>query len=512
MKLPLSISLIERLSVATRPVFDSSGRLKDFAPVENKKDQKPFIVFDTDRASPLGLGVKVGATKKTFIVQRRVGSVVVKTKIGDLRDFKDMKDVREKAKRTVQLIEQQGRNPNAVAREQGKIKTAAKTTVAEAFAIYREHMVNRANKPAKASSLKNFDLACRRLERDGVKLAHRELGTILEAEVVKAFDNLAASPRPPHPLAKNQSKAKKKPGKAVAGENDLIKPRGIRTATEQTFRWATVATAFVIASDQREANLAGRKPSMTHNPFDALKIHKRYRDRETLEKAYKVSKARNPMQLRDGSLARFLDALWERRKVYNNQTAADYLLLTLLWGMRRGEAASLKWRDRITDDEAAICSWVCLKTRLVHLHDTKNRTVHELPLAPAALEMLTKRREAKVVVPKDRRQWVFPARSSKAVQGHYLDSKSILAGIKESGAIAMLRTHDLRRTFATVAEEMTSYAVVKRLLNHRSLTDVTGTAYIEVGDERLLEAMARIERAMLNTAPIVATALLPLPV
>lgn len=94
----------------------------------------------------------------------------------------------------------------------------------------------------------------------------------------------------------------------------------------------------------------------------------------------------------------------------------------------------------------------------------------------------------------------------RAGPGHYLDSKAILQGLKKAGEIEALRPHDLRRTFATVAEEVASYAVVKRLLNHRNSRDVTGH-YTKVDDARLLEEMTRVERVMLGAAPLLLAAL-----
>ena len=66
--------------------------------------------------------------------------------------------------------------------------------------------------------------------------------------------------------------------------------------------------------------------------------------------------------------------------------------------------------------------------------------------------------------------------------------------------IVKLGMHDLRRTFGRVAEELTSYAVVKRLLNHRNTTDPT-ERYAVPDEERIFEALQRIELHMLMTAP-----------
>jgi len=182
----------------------------------------------------------------------------------------------------------------------------------------------------------------------------------------------------------------------------------------------------------------------------------------------------------------------------------------LLWRTRRGEAAPLRWRHRISDRQSKISSWVDLDAGIVNFFDTKNRFNHTLPLAPGARRILVLREEvsraSEASTPGN--EWVFPARSSRARQGHYLDSKAILDGLRKTAQIDELRTHDLRRTFSTVAEEMASYAVLKRLLNHRAIADVTGR-YPKVDPERLLEEVARVERAILESAPILAMALLP---
>ena len=59
--------------------------------------------------------------------------------------------------------------------------------------------------------------------------------------------------------------------------------------------------------------------------------------------------------------------------------------------------------------------------------------------------------------------------------------------------------HDLRRTFATIAESMglSAYAI-KQALNHRtSASDVTA-GYVQVTPERLRDPMQRIETFILS--------------
>ncbi|CCP02119.1 hypothetical protein BN439_1034 [Erwinia amylovora Ea644] len=60
---------------------------------------KPYLITDNHRDSPVGFGVKVSATKKTYIIQRRVSgggrtpsegkspSQVIRATIGNVTDF-----------------------------------------------------------------------------------------------------------------------------------------------------------------------------------------------------------------------------------------------------------------------------------------------------------------------------------------------------------------------------------------------------------------------------------------
>lgn len=487
-KLVLTATMIkEQLSFARIPVIGATGKIVKFAP---NAEQKRYVVFDAHRDAPVGFGVAVNRTNMSYILQRRVGDRVLKATISNCRDL-SLAKAREEAKAALERMRSTGRSPAEV-RELAKDELlVASMTIAECIALYRRHLVERA-KPAKDSSLRGLEQAERRLARSGVDLVNRRVGDLVsEQKILEAFDELARGRRK---LVDGRKRAN---AESKAYDTPTI------TTAELTFRWTSRAVDYCMAKERRIAANAGRAPSLQTNPFYVLRDEGRYRNRDQLEAHYEATSARNPMQLRDGSLGRFLEALWDKRKVENHRTACDYLLLTLLWGTRRGEAAPLRWRHRITKEEASICSWVDLDSGWVSFFDTKNGSTHTLPLAPAARRILVLREEFSR---ESQSPWVFPARSSKAVQGHYLDSKAILQGLKKAGGIEELRTHDLRRTFATVAEEMTSYAVVKRLLNHRNLRDVTGR-YPKVGDARLLEEVVRVERAILSTAPIVSLAL-----
>ena len=492
-KISLTATIVkERLSFNRLPRANEKGQIVDFEP---NGAQKRYVVFDSHGDAPVGFGVAVNRTNMSYILQRRVGDRVLKATIGNVRDM-SLATARQNAQKVLEQMRATKQSP-AQTRQvlDGDIRVA-QMTLGECIALYRTHLVERKTKPAKDSTLRGLAQSERRLGRAGVGLVNRTIGTLVsESAILDAFDALASGRRA---LREGTRRAKTD---SQAFEQPTI------TTAELTFRWATRAVAYCMEREERLAANQKRETSLRRNPFLVLRDEGRFRTKQQLEQHYEDSGARNPMQLRDGSLGRFLDALWQRRKVDNYRTACDYLLLTLLWGTRRGEAAPLRWRHRISERQAKVCSWVDLGSGMVSFFDTKNRFNHSLPLAPAAKRLLTLREEASQA-PTSSVEWVFPARSSRAKQGHYLDSKAILDGLRQSAGISELRTHDLRRTFSTVAEEMASYAVLKRLLNHRALADVTGR-YPKVDEDRLREELARIERAMLASAPVVSLALLP---
>lgn len=154
----------------------------------------------------------------------------------------------------------------------------------------------------------------------------------------------------------------------------------------------------------------------------------------------------------------------------NREVVKDFLLLVLFTGLRRNEAAKLTWNR------------VDLKDKTIVIKDTKNHDDHTLPLTDFLYDLLTNRKaEAKT-------KYVFPNETNT---GYMTDPKKQIANvIKESGV--NFSTHDLRRTFITIAEslDISAYAL-KRLLNHKMTNDVTA-GYIISDVERLRVPMQKI--------------------
>lgn len=161
---------------------------------------------------------------------------------------------------------------------------------------------------------------------------------------------------------------------------------------------------------------------------------------------------------------------YEALKQLTNTTLQDYLLLILFTGLRRQEAAMLKW-DQID-----------LKAKTLTVLDTKNHEPHALPLSGFLFELLQLRKANRT------NEYVF---SGTGVAGHIVEPRKQMSKITLLSSIHFT-VHDLRRTFITIAEslDIPAYAL-KRLLNHKMSNDVTA-GYIVADVERLRKPMQLI--------------------
>lgn len=470
----LTLNLVRvDLNADQKPVTDDKGQIvtdaKGGIVFQPNPSRTTYIVFDDSREAPKGFAVKVGVAGKTFLIQMRNGSRVIKTKIGNIREFNNLKDAYLKGFEIVSEIRETGRNPNTIKRE----KDLADMTLDEIFTEYTAHLETRA-KPATENSLIALKkarqrLACWKLKR---------VSELTSTEILEKF-----------------------------AEMKLKAP----TATEQTFRWASSATSQKIKTMLLEGSKTGVVPHLSVNPFDILVIKKMYRSRNDLENAYRINNTRNPLEL-DGQMGAFINTLWDKRPY--KHTGTDYLLFELLWGCRKSEHRQLQWKELVPKKEIEITSWVDLKEKSVFFHTTKNGSSHLFPIAPMAHRLLTMRQEQLAIEfeskPKSaNRKFVFPAQSKNSKTGQYNSPKEMLESIMRDAGIEKITPHDLRRTFGRVAESLNlPEAVIKNFLNH-SHGDVT-TRYTKPEWKRLSEHMERIEQTILSKAPRVFNALRPL--
>jgi integrase len=151
----------------------------------------------------------------------------------------------------------------------------------------------------------------------------------------------------------------------------------------------------------------------------------------------------------------------------DNTIAADYIRFLLFTGLRRREAAALKWSEIDFGN----------KTFTIPGKRTKNGKSLTLPMSDLVHDLLVARRQ----IGKSGDDFVFFANSRS---GHIEEPKFAFDQIEEATGIKS-SPHDLRRVFATVADscELNTLAI-KALMNHAQPSDVT-SGYIIMSVERL---------------------------
>lgn len=156
-----------------------------------------------------------------------------------------------------------------------------------------------------------------------------------------------------------------------------------------------------------------------------------------------------------------------------SEVLRDYLLLIILTGLRRQEAATLRWDQ------------VDLKAKTLTILDTKNHESHTLPLSSYLYELLLSRSQKRI------NEYVFPGTGAA---GHIIEPRKQMANVTKLSGIHFT-VHDLRRTFITIAEglDISAYAL-KRLMNHKMngdiiagciVTDVAAAQKTNAADYRL---------------------------
>jgi integrase len=157
----------------------------------------------------------------------------------------------------------------------------------------------------------------------------------------------------------------------------------------------------------------------------------------------------------------------------DNAVARDFVLLLLLTGLRRAEAASLTWQD---------VDFAARAVRLPALR-TKAKRKLDLPMSTHVLKLLKARRALGDAT------FVFPGRQ----RGHFVEPKKTFKQIAEATGIAV-SSHDLRRTYAQAAITAGVHTLaLKGLLNHGVSEggDVT-LGYINLSTEDLREPAQRV--------------------
>lgn len=428
-----------------------------------------YLVYDSARSAPVGFAIRVGQKASVYLVEKRVAGKNMKIPVGLARGKKgdepimELSAARERARELIATAKKHGANPKAIS----DAVEASELTLGQIWDRYVKDLMGR-DEPIKPNSLDSLEKARAKLS----DWEDRKARLITGEEILERFDL--------HAVEKKH-----------------------RTAAEAMGRWATAAVANAIENEIHNAHAEGRQPSLAYNPFTILKTKKKYRSGKQLEREYEKKGIRNPLSF-STSVGPFVKAAWEYR--LENKVAADYLLLDLLWGLRGDECRTFKWRDRITDVEAVTERWIDMDRKVARVSDAKNRGDHEFPIAPCAIELLKLRRDA---CP-DGSPWVFPARSTRSLTGHYADPSVALNTVRERAGIKTVRGHDLRRTFGAACEKLGfSDRQAKRMLGHHVAGGETLGRYTSPEWADIALRMQKIEELVLKAAPAVYNALRP---
>lgn len=549
-KYGLSKTQLRALTMDRRPALTTDGRLQL---VENTTG-KPYRFRDDSPGAPVGFGIYVGPTGAYYEVRVKRGGVTRRLALGSVQEL-SLADAHALAGAQRNHIRQTGEDP----RDRIKVTTEARkvrgTTVGEALQKYLDSLKKppAAGKKAKPGSIRCAEQAVRRLSHPDVALIDVAIADLTDERLVEAWNNVRHNAM----LASNLLSLETKDRLKAAGRwwelsrADLVRlgleGRQIALAEsaglascELTFNDAARAVEKVIEAERKQAALKERKAVLAYNPFNALREHKMFRSTLDLEKHYALARVRNPMS--DEWLGRVLKALVGRRHMANGNFAVGvyYLLLTLLWGMRRSESAQLRWVDRCTADELSnhLYSWVWLAPQpdalnpvtevpgpQVFLHDTKSGDHLILPIGPFA-ETLVRWRWAETqgsARPVRLKRWVFPARIDDGASEHFGEAKSMLANVRmdaglydpAKGVNIRLTPHDLRRTLGRVAGKLFHGHMVTQMLGHHPEDDEprrmakTTKRYIKQAWPDLRVAMAQCEEAIIGTSPRVWNILKP---
>jgi integrase len=163
-----------------------------------------------------------------------------------------------------------------------------------------------------------------------------------------------------------------------------------------------------------------------------------------------------------------------------NSAARDYILLLLFTGMRRREAAGLRWSD------------VDFGQKIIRVpaEATKAKRALALPMSTFVHELLVRRRALGAAAP-----FVFPGPGRT---GHITSADKPLHEVAQATGIEV-SCHDLRRTFASVVADTpeVSWLALKLMLNHTTRGDVTA-GYVQISTDQLRAAVQKVADKMLD--------------
>lgn len=180
---------------------------------------------------------------------------------------------------------------------------------------------------------------------------------------------------------------------------------------------------------------------------------------------------------------------WNAVGKVSNPVARDYLRFLLLTGLRRTEAARLRW------------TFVHWGEGTMDIVDTKNGKPLTLPITTPVAGILRDREALRI----QGNDFVFPGD-----RGEFTSVQSAIDQVTEATGI-VFSAHPLRRTWATLAQDWIPYPQVKALLNHSAGSDITLLHYAHPSREQLRAAAETVAIRLMNLCEPIAAEVIPFP-
>lgn len=371
-----------------------------------------------------GFGVRVTPGSKVYIVQKRVKGKTKRVKLGE-HGVLTPDEARKEAIRHIAEMNK-GEDPN----QRKKEERARAKTLEDVWSDYKEE-----RKLRPATQYLYEGALYRRCFKDWLSLP---VTSITKDMVQKRHQKLTKSPGP---------RSNKEGAEAHANQAMRI----LRSLLNYA------ANAYEDSSG---------KPILPENPVKRL----------SQTKSWNKNKRRKTHIVKSD-----LKPWYQAVKELKHDTMRDFLILCLFTGLRRNEAASLRW-ENLNLEESYM--WISEDV-------AKNHEEHRLPL-PGHLVKMLKERKKKYF---GKGVYVFP--SQKDPTKHMTECKFSVKTVCETSGVKFM-VHDLRRTFLTIGESLDlSHYALKRLANHKMSADVTA-GYVVPNVERLRAPMEQISEFILE--------------
>ena len=447
-KLPLTVNFLKKLP---------------FAP-----NGKQITIMDETLK---GFGIRISATKKTFIVYKR--SAHGDPKRVTICDYgsvpleearKLAEDILKKVVGGVDVIAER----RAKAAEEKKQETVDTQTLRWVFDRYeQEHLIDHKGKDGKGKEgtirsmqdTRNF--FCQRtittLKFDErTQLWFEDAKVVLSDWMDRPFRSITAN----EVLERFNLFAIARPQKLI---NKELKPM---CRTHQiAFKFAQAAYSFIIPKMRFEHP---EIKEILENPFEILKVYKRWTN---VNVRTRIVDFENIMEF-----GRWWDAVLQYQKY--NAVQADYILFSLIQGGRSIEIYPLTWDDVDFDRNEII------------YRDTKNHEDYIFPMSKIAREILERRKRYNI--PKNS-PFVFAYPQSKTGHVPY-DSKQHFHNLHDMFGAKYVSTHDLKRTFASASDNFVGKIAerdIEYLLKHTFAG--VNSHYFMKNKRRLTETLQLIE-------------------